>query len=238
MALEYDIIANGREVDRHLPHLSSSIDTALWIRCANGAFTQKDFEDLFRSFSPLRAVVWYTHVAKDMNNAQESHSGSSKNLPTVIATINTAYPQFGLPATSIVEWANPAKLPSIVYVAGSGNQSILSFVSDERRVAKQWSRIVHGIVWLWICQDWVANEPTPKIDAHSVVLSYIRMTLAINGVAGLIWKDSDSNMGFTFFASTETLQNAAMQLHNCGAIASPEIFARLCTRGFYFEPCK
>jgi hypothetical protein len=190
------------------------------------------------AFPELRAITWQMTF-----RFHESPFGNSQALgpeindlwesdPVVIMSADFAFPLERLDWHDRVAWA-PAHWPQLWrWLLRSDRE--LSYIPDTAEAAARWARVVEGFAWLNLVHP--ASEPEPSIEADPIVRSYIRATMKIGGVAGVMWS-ADTYSGVVFLGDSSILQRAAsVLLDQGGRVAKEELdFDRLWERGLYLR---
>jgi hypothetical protein len=244
MTLLTNIRPLSAEDDNYLPGIDKIACYSLWVTSTNWNFAQAEIEQLQIAFAPLRAIIWHG-CSNKKNDASESKllnktiADGSSNKAAVADTV-VQYSMYGKPRYSIVTWLSPCSTSYELMLPPERllDNTVLAYLPDERTTANKWADAAHGFHWLWLCDEWIANAPVPALNAHSVALSYIRITMAIEGIASLAWSDSNMKKGLTFFASKEALERVESNLKMSGAKQETKYFLSLSLNGYYFDMCK
>jgi hypothetical protein len=219
MAIKVYSSSIGPEAARLLPGIKEAGDWVLWVKPQSSAFDESDVAQLCTAAAPLQGIIWRitdgggrTPRIKDHYRALGKWHDLTENL---VLNGTLEYQPAGDRIYSDVAWVTPksyANLANFLSNSMAGVDSTLAFVPNQEESGWKWANIASGLVWLWLCRRWVASSPQPLIDANAVVLSYVKLTKEIGGVAGLMWQSSDYEHGLVFYGPKSLLDPVGTRL--------------------------
>ncbi len=209
----------GPESARLLPGIEEAADWVLWVRPQSATFDESDVVQLCSAAAPLQGIIWritdgggHTPRIKDHYRALGKWHDLTENA---VLNGTLEYQPGGDRIYSDVAWVTPksySNLANFLSDSMAGVNSTIAFVPNQGEAGRHWANVVSSLAWLWLCRHWVATLPQPLIDANAVVLSYIKLTREIGGIAGLIWESSDYEHGLVFYGPKSLLEPVATRL--------------------------
>lgn len=223
MALQLYSTAVTGEFERLLPGIQEVAEWSLWVRTVTRPFAGRDLAEFSRAFGELRGVIWHASSGRAMTPRMRDYQRAFGYWPKLnenLAMRNTIeYTDGDRKVYSDVAWVSPdayGSVASILSESTGGMDSAFSFIPGDEKSGQAWANIVSGLNWLWLCRGWyVFPSQRLAIDIEmtkAVVLSYVRLTVELNGAAGLVWEDPDARRGLVFFGRQSLLQSVASVL--------------------------
>lgn len=206
--------------DALLPGLHGAAEWMLWLQSQDlPHFEEQDIAILMRAFEPLRGIVWSVSSGGSRTQRIRDHLRALGRYPSLKKNLVSQTTIQDLPHEnklySDVAWLSPdssGDLADLFNENRAGCDNTVAFIPSDEKVAQKWSKVVAGLSWLRLCEEWVATSPQPPLDAHSVVLSYIRLTINLQGAAGLVSTDYDAKNRLVFWGSRSLLEGVAARL--------------------------
>jgi hypothetical protein len=199
-----------------LPGVSASFEFSIWLSAGDSGVLPVCMTSICEAVSPLRCIGWYgwEELITDPKSSRPLAQSPHSKFEEIVAEGQLTYPSYGPPIRSLVGWMSAEGAADIIAsLHGPGlRDGVIAFIPDEVHLAKKWARVAGGPCWLTLCKEWIANLPEPNIDADAVVLSFLKLTQEIGGVAGLSWTDTRTNCGLAFYGPSAILQPAAASL--------------------------
>jgi hypothetical protein len=207
------------DYNQMLPRLVEVEGWALWLKPAASTLNHEEMSKLGTAFSHLRGIIWLASNGGARTPRIKEHLRAFGQWPALSKSI-VAQGTFRQYSNDEATYSDVAWVPSEAYDSvakllsrtTAGADSILSFIPDNEEYAMSWARIVFGLNWLWLCRSWVLSSSLPFLDADTVLLNYITLTISIGGAAGLLWSDTDDKTGLVLIGAKSVLAIAASQL--------------------------
>jgi len=224
--------------DALLPGIMGAAEWSLWIKPKNHYFVEEDFLNLFAVFSSLRGIVWYVSSGNSTSQSIRDYKrafGNWSSLNTNIVVKTTIeYANENSKLYSDIAWVSSNSANNLVTLFSQstvGKNSSISFIPYNENSAQKWANIVSGLNWLWLCNEWVATSQQPLLNADAVVLDYIRLTIEIDGIPGLVYSDIDNKKGLLFLGKGSVLKDLQETLLTQSEIINDTTFNQWFQRG-------
>lgn len=241
MTLEVYSSSVDETVDSGFPKLRKAAEWVMWVLPAGPLWEDGEALRILAAFQDLRCVAWFASDGGEQTPTVKNHlrafghfAGPAKNV-VVQRTLN--YLSSTKTVYSDIGWfdsEHSESFASFLSRSTAGVDSTLSFIPANERSVENWSKAVMGLEWLWLLGNNKMTLPDAPLDPDAIVSAYVRLTIRIRGVAGLVfWVEG--RHGLALFGDRQVLDAAARRITDADWQPTKSVFERWYRQGLHFR---
>lgn len=241
MSLEVYSSSPDETFEAGLPELRKAGEWVLWVLPTGSSWEADEAQRILSAFQNLRCIGWFasegagdTPRIKNHLRAFGQFAGPAKNV-VVQRTLN--YLSSKKTVYSDIAWfdsEHSESFASFLSRSTAGVDSALSFIPRDERSVENWSKAVIGLEWLWLLHNNNLTLPATPLDPDVIVSAYVRLTIRILGVAGLVFWVQGRH-GLALFGERRILDVVTSRITDSDWQPKKSVFEQWYRQGLHFR---